>query len=210
MGRRTYSDQQNAFLKRHPILDRVILAALFNKEFSENRSVDAIRIHCSRRLGMKRTNTSKFRKGIVPWCTGMKGLLIHENCKKGWFKKGHTFNEQPLNYTWHKKGGFLLLKYRHDGETVNKNFCYKHRYLYEQHHNVKLTGNDVILFKDGNKENFEIDNLIKVSRNAAMSLNHTNFKNLQHSQIRVALINLAEINMRVKDYDNHRSTIPAA
>lgn len=31
---------------------------------------------------------SEFKKGSIPWNKNKKGILLHENCKKGWFKKG--------------------------------------------------------------------------------------------------------------------------
>ena len=39
---------------------------------------------------------------------------------------------------------------------------YKSRYLYEKHYNVKLTTRDFIIFLDGDRTNFNIDNLYKV------------------------------------------------
>ena len=53
-----------------------------------------------------------------------------------------------------------------DGMTqlkIGKNkWEYKQRYLYEQYHNVKLTSNDYIIFLDGNRNNFSIDNLERI------------------------------------------------
>lgn len=43
---------------------------------------------------------------------------------------------------------------------VGKNkWVRKHRYIYEQYHNVKLNTNQSVIFLDGNKDNFNIDNL---------------------------------------------------
>ena len=45
-----------------------------------------------------------------------------------------------------------------------KNFTLKHRYLYEQYHNIKLKDDDCILFLDGDHNNFSKENLYKTSR----------------------------------------------
>lgn len=42
--------------------------------------------------------------------------------------------------------------------------CRKARYLYEKIHNVKLQKNDYIIQADGDKNNFEADNLIRISK----------------------------------------------
>lgn len=54
-----------------------------------------------------------------------------------------------------------------DGMTLIKvatdKWMYKQRYLYEKYHNVKLTTDDFILFLDGDRNNFEKSNLVRVS-----------------------------------------------
>jgi len=44
------------------------------------------------------------------------------------------------------------------------NFTLKHRYLYEQYHNVKLKEDDCIVFLDGDHDNFSKENLYRISR----------------------------------------------
>lgn len=45
-----------------------------------------------------------------------------------------------------------------------KNFTLKHRYLYEQYHNVKLKGDECVLFLDDDHNNFSKENLYKTSK----------------------------------------------
>ena len=45
-------------------------------------------------------------------------------------------------------------------------------YLYEQHYNVKLNDNERIIFVDGNWDNFEINNLIKVPKEIYVKMAH--------------------------------------
>lgn len=46
----------------------------------------------------------------------------------------------------------------------DKQWQYKQRYLYEKYHNTKITDGFVIIFADGNKNNFSKDNLIAVPK----------------------------------------------
>lgn len=46
-----------------------------------------------------------------------------------------------------------------------------HRVVWEKVHGEKLKDDDVILFADGNKSNFETDNLVRVSRANLLYLN---------------------------------------
>lgn len=41
---------------------------------------------------------------------------------------------------------------------------YKQRLIYEKYYNVKLTSDDYIIFLDQDRTNFDVDNLIKVTR----------------------------------------------
>lgn len=53
-----------------------------------------------------------------------------------------------------------------DGMTQIKvsehKWMYKQRYIYEQYHNVKLKSTDYVIFLDGDRNNFDIDNLMCV------------------------------------------------
>ncbi len=55
-------------------------------------------------------------------------------------------------------------------KVAKNKWIYKQRYIYEQYHKVKLTSNDFIIFLDGDKTNFDIDNLYRVTRYEAAHL----------------------------------------
>lgn len=60
--------------------------------------------------------------------------------------------------------GMVLVKI-----TKNK-WEYKQRYIYEQHYGVKLREDEYVVFKDGDRTNFDISNLKCVSRYVAAHL----------------------------------------
>lgn len=201
MGKRVYTEEQNAFLKRHPILDRFILTALFNKEFNENKKVEVIRSQC-RRLGLRTVNVTRWGMGQKQGFRWEKGK-IPEHLKATAFKKGHTFASKPIGHSVHKHGGFYKIKVSDDSKISRRNFRPKHRYLYEQHHGVKLNRWDVILFRDGNKENFDISNLVKASHGAAMYLYKEKLHTV-HTDLKETVINLAELHVCAKKIRNSK------
>lgn len=89
--------------------------------------------------------------------------------KVGSSRLGKTGFEMPIG-SERKKDGEWYVKYRKRIAGEHKNKCYmrKNRYMYEKYHNVKLTNEDVILFLDGNIDNFEKDNLVKIHKNVSM------------------------------------------
>lgn len=113
-------------------------------------------------------NAGCFKKGIPPW---NKGRKMPEEVKKKsmatWFKKGgKPQNTLEVGSTRITKDGYKEIKIA----EPNKWKLYQ-RYLYEKAHDEELTSNDTIIFADGDKSNFDIDNLVKVSRSTLLVLN---------------------------------------
>lgn len=114
-------------------------------------------------------NSGCYRKGDVPWNKG-KGMSdeTREKVKKTWFKKGEIpKNHRPVGSTRITVDGYTEIKIA----EPNKWALY-HRHLYEVEHGEKLKKNEAIIFADGDKTNFDIDNLLKVSRANLLYLNN--------------------------------------
>lgn len=64
----------------------------------------------------------------------------------------------PIGTEYIKPDGMTLVK-------VNKNkWKYKQRLIYEQYYNTELSENDYIIFLDQNRNNFDINNLKKITK----------------------------------------------
>lgn len=114
-------------------------------------------------------NSGCYRKGDVPWNKG-KGMSeeVKEKVKKTWFKKGEIpKNHRPVGSTRITVDGYTEIKI-----AEPKRWQLYHRYLYEKTHGVKLKKNEAVIFADGDKSNFDIDNLVKVSRANLLYLNN--------------------------------------
>ena len=77
---------------------------------------------------------------------------------------------------------------------------YKQRYLYEKYHNVKLTSNDYIIFLDQDRTNFNIDNLMRVTRRESSILSNQKLfshdKKVTETGIEVAKLMIKLKNMK--------------
>lgn len=114
-------------------------------------------------------NSGCYKKGDEPWNKGREmSDETKEKVKKTWFKKGQIpKNHKPVGSTRIDKDGYKLIKIA----EPNKWALY-HRRLYEETHGEKLKKNEAIIFADGDKTNFDIDNLVKVSRANLLYLNN--------------------------------------
>ena len=105
-----------------------------------------------------------FKKGSTPWNKGLKGYM---GANKTSFKKGTIpSNQVPIGTESITKGGYIKVKV---GEP-NK-WKLKQRYIYEQHYGEIPKGYNVI-FADRNIRNFDINNLILVSKAEMLILNN--------------------------------------
>lgn len=114
-------------------------------------------------------NSGCYRKGDVPWNKGREmSDEVREKVKGTWFKKGQIpKNYKPVGSTRIDRDGYKLIKIA----EPNKWALY-HRCLYEEKHGEKLKKNEAVIFADGDKTNFDIDNLVKVSRANLLYLNN--------------------------------------
>ena len=105
-----------------------------------------------------------FRKGFTPWNKGLKGYM---GANKTSFKKGTIPpNQVPVGTESITKGGYIKVKV---GEP-NK-WKLKQRYIYEQHYG-EIPNNCNIIFADKNIRNFDINNLVLVSKAEMLILNN--------------------------------------
>lgn len=84
--------------------------------------------------------------------------LSHPNCLEGY----------PLGTEYVKGDGMTIVK------VARNKWKYKQRLIYEQYYNVELSSDDYIIFLDGDRTNFDINNLKLVSREVSSYL--ANFK----------------------------------
>ena len=108
--------------------------------------------------------TGRFEKGHATWNKGTKGLTKANVTS---FKKGQkSHNYKPLGSERITKDGYCEVKVSDTGRRWRP----KHVLIYEKHHG-KVPKGSVVIFLDGDKRNFDIDNLYLVTRSQLAMLN---------------------------------------
>ncbi len=166
-GVKQYTDEQIDYLKElsaQGLFNREITRR-FNEKFGASRTEVAIQIQRCK-YGFKTDARYYWQKGHTPWNKGKKGMS-YEGMEATQFKPGN----RP--HTWVPVGSEVITK---DGYTKIKvaepnKWRLKHRVIWEKHHGRPVPPGHAVIFGDGNRCNFDPDNLILVSRAQLAMLN---------------------------------------
>lgn len=111
------------------------------------------------------------------------------NCVKEMGKIKPLFSERI------KSDGMVQIKISDD------KWEYKQRLIYSQYYNVKLTDNDYIIFLDQDRTNFNIDNLMRVTRyESAIMVNKKMFSSLP--EVTKTGVQVAKLIIKTKEAKN--------
>jgi len=151
------------------------LTEKFNAKFNMNLKVAAM-VSLADRHGLHNGRDAKFnkgheptqfKKGHTPWNKGKKGINIGGHATQ--FKKGNKpANWVPIGTERISKDGYVEVKIT-DGK-LNKNWRAKHIMVWEAANGLIPKGHAVI-FGDGDKRNFDLNNLLLVTRKQLVRLN---------------------------------------
>lgn len=148
------------------------LADLFNQKFNTNitsRTIKSYKANNKSNSGL----TGKFRKGQTPHNKGKKmPKEVYEKVKHTMFAKGNVPpNHRPVGSERISKDGYIEVKVA----EPNK-WRLKQRVVYEEAKG-KIPEGCPIIFLDGNKRNFDIDNLRCITRSELLYLNCNGLNN---------------------------------
>lgn len=141
---------------------------MVNAKFGLDLTINQIRGFANRN-NLKNGIDMCYKKDLIPWNKGMKGLQI--GGKSTQFKKGQT----PQNYKpvgserVDNKDGYTLVKVKDEGAFGDR-WRHKHVVEWEKHHG-KVPNGYTVIFLDGNKENITISNLEMISRAELLRMN---------------------------------------
>ena len=167
----------------------------FYEKFGVTLTRSQIKNFCNRfnvRSGI--TNAGCFKKGSIPHNKGKKmSAETYWKVKGTMFKKGNIpKNHREVGSERVNVDGYVEIKVAEPNKWV-----LKQRWLYEQHHNVKLTKSDVIIFLDGNRLNLNIDNLFLISRAALARFNQDKLYS-DNSEMTKAAALMAELKTKTR------------
>lgn len=147
------------------------LTMLFNKQFNTCITINGI-AGKKKKMGLKiGKNGGRFEKGRVSNNKGKKQIEFMsaeaiERTKATRFHKGNKpHNELPIGTEIINYAGYIKIKIAED------KWVFKHTYVYESHHKMKIPKNHMLVFLDGDKSNCSIENLMMISQNVNLILN---------------------------------------
>lgn len=140
------------------------ITELFNRRFNLDVTAEKIKSLLSRKKIHTGTKGCLYKKGSVPWNKGVYGYM---GANKTSFKPGNIpANWKPVGSERIDTEGYTLIKI-----AEPKKWALKHRIIWEEYHKKKVPRGSAIIFADGDKTNFNIENLICVSRKELRVLN---------------------------------------
>ena len=165
------------------------IKTLMSNKFEYDFSIGQLR-GIIERNGIRTGLDSSFKKGHTPWNKGTKGVM---KANKGSFKKG----VMPIQFTHVgservNRDGYVEIKTKNPSTWE-----LKHRYIYKKHYGEIPKGYNVI-FADTNKTNFNIDNLILVSK-SEMSILNGNKLIYEDKELTKVGVNIAKVLAKVSD-----------
>lgn len=164
---------------------------LMNKKFNSDFTINQIKA-AVKRYGLLTGFTGQFEKGSIPLNKGIKGVCSEE-CKKTWFKRGHTpINHKEVGSERIDVDGYILIKVA----EPNK-WRMKHQVIWEQHHG-KIPKGHVVIFGDGNRHNLDIDNLIMVTNNELLILNRNKLIQ-EDAELTRTGVNIAKVIQKISE-----------
>lgn len=188
-----FTEEQRKFIKENAKgIGNVELTEKFNKHFNLELGVNQIKAF-KKNNHIRSGLTGRFKKGHQTW---------NKNKKKTWkggeetqFKKGHTpKNHRPIgSERVDSKDGYLLVKIAEPNKWKAK-----HRVIWEEANGSSLPKGHAIMFADGNICNFDLDNLILVSRRELLVLNQENLIQKDTELTKTAL-NIAKLKIKIQE-----------
>ena len=174
-----WSDEEKDYLReitsgRHYKEIVELMNAKFEYEFNIGQIKAAIARH-----KLNTGFTGHFPKGNIPFNKGTKGLM---KANKTSYKKGNIPQSyKPVGTERITEDGYTEIKVK--DPNVWK---LKHRIIYEEHYG-EIPKGYVVMFLDRDKSNFDINNLILISRNQLRTLNQND---LIIQQVHIRFLNL--------------------
>lgn len=104
--------------------------------------------------------------------------------------------ERKIDNIWYVKVDNKKDKYGYSRK--NSNWKQKSRYLYEKYYNCELATNDHILHLDGNYENFDKENLIRLDEKEFMMYIGNKFSKLDNIDLKKCAILYSKIEAKIK------------
>lgn len=186
---RRFSDDEKAFLRETvPGRSHKEILACFNAVFKPI-TLEQVRAFIKNNH-LSTGRTGQFPKGHEPYNKGRKGVRTSIPTE---FKKGHMPHKyKPVGSERLDKDGYLQVKV-----ADPKTWRHKHLIIWEQA-NGPLPKGCALVFKDQDRSNIALDNLMLVERKVLLRLNQLH-RLSENSDVSEASINLTKLEIAIKE-----------
>lgn len=187
-----YTEEQGRFIRENIAgTDTNTLTNMLNDKFELNLDRKSIRAYIKNHK-LKSGLDTTFKNGSVPYNKGVKGVCA-KGCEKGWFKKGsNPHNHKHVGSERIDVQGYTLVKIKEPNV-----WRMKHRLLWEEF-NGPIPEGHVLLFADRNKQNFDINNLILISRNQLKVMNGKDLIKYNADLTKIGVV-ISEIQLKISE-----------
>ena len=168
-----WTEERDKYLKEHyhDTLNSELAKTFGLSEPSVAARAVTLSLHKDKEFILEHSKGTQFKKGMTPANKGKKitEFMSEEGIRKSSmtrFKKGNIpHNHKPVGWErYSKKYGWLI-------KVAEPNlFRFKHHVIWEKHHG-EIPKGMMIIFKDKNHNNMDIDNLMMVSKEEHMRRN---------------------------------------
>lgn len=181
---RKYTDEMCQWLKENSEGKfKEELAKEFNERFKTDYSV--LSIYCKRKDLKIKSNVFTVHKRASP------------GSEKTWFRKGDApHNTHKLFTEIERDLGYIWIKVAEPNIWKSK-----HTYIWEQYHKKEVPDGMMVIFLDGNNRNFNIDNLMLISKGENRYLNCNKLRT-EDAELTKSNILLRRLRKRTKEINN--------
>lgn len=173
--------------------------------FTGHHHAEESKRRIAEKLKGRQGNSGSFKKGCASWNKGKKmSNETKEKVLRTSFKKGHIpARTKPIGTERISKDGYVEIKVS-DIPNVSRcvNWRPKQLWIYEQYHKCKVdTSKDCVIFLDGDKRNFDIDNLMLISRKLNRVINSHSEYSIVKGNAELSRINIARAKLQITRLD---------
>lgn len=162
-----YTEEEHAFMREFvPGHSYRETASAFTEKFGREISISQVKAYTGNHH-LNTGRTGRFQKGHVPPNKGKKGACA-AGCEKAWFPKGHIpKNHRPAGSERVNIYGYAEVKVAEPDK-----WGLKHRIVWEKA-NGPVPEGYIIIFRDNDRTNTDINNLLMIKRGIHAVMNRT-------------------------------------
>lgn len=190
-----YTTEQLAFLRKgYRVMSLRDLTAAFAAKFGTEKTETQLR-STVRNHHIRSGRTGCFEEGHRTWNKGIKGYM---GANPTSFKKGNKpANWKPLGTERiNSKDGFILVKIKERDPYTCFPTRYKHKHVWLwERKNGPVPAGHVVAFRDGNKLNCKLRNLMLITRAELLRLNQYGYKEMP-KELQPTVLALAKVEVK--------------